>query len=323
MSPTMDQPRRAQVARERTKPSGRRRAEGSAPFIPAPVSEPSRSTAVPTTRAAARAAERKRAAQTSETAAITMIATEATAEAPTASRPNHAPASFTGSSFSQEPHTVLKKTATVRTMSHRMVMVTGALGILLAAASVSQALELPFFGHESPAQDVSTANTEASPLSGPPSAAASVSPTATASLSAATPTAKAGQTAEPAQPPRGTAAVAPSSVPAPSLSVQVPSVIPSTVPPILAPAPAVPAPAQPAPAPGQVPPVTVTPAPTPTPEPSDPSSPSPSPSDPSSPTPPDHSRPPGKRSASTGSPQPTQSGLDLGAILDAASQALQ
>jgi len=72
MSPTMDQPRRAQVAGESTKPTGRRRATDSEPFIAAPASEPLSSTAAPTTaatpttaapttRAAARAAERKRA----------------------------------------------------------------------------------------------------------------------------------------------------------------------------------------------------------------------------------------------------------------------
>ncbi len=89
-----------------------------------------------------------------------------------------------------------------------MAVVTGAVGILLTAGSLGQALELPFFGQESRAQDASSTDSQGSAPSGAPSTTASTSPSAAASPSAATPSAKAGQTtADPAQhSPQGPAA---------------------------------------------------------------------------------------------------------------------
>ncbi len=79
MSPTMDQPRRAETERERTKPTGRRRAQpsgspisvqadtaaapGTTSTTPEAATAALPTVATPTTRAAARAAERERAAR--------------------------------------------------------------------------------------------------------------------------------------------------------------------------------------------------------------------------------------------------------------------
>lgn len=59
----------------------------------------------------------------------------------------------TATAFGSEPQAVLGRAVSVRVMGHRMAVVAGALGVLLAVGAAGQAAELPFFGKESSAQD--------------------------------------------------------------------------------------------------------------------------------------------------------------------------
>lgn len=76
--------------------------------------------------------------------------------------------------FRSDPAAVLRNAASVRVMGHRMAVVTGALAVLLAVGSASQATELPFFGKESSAQDAPGATQAAQ---GPPPANVAGRPT--------------------------------------------------------------------------------------------------------------------------------------------------
>lgn len=445
MSPTMDQPRRAQTEGERTKPTGRRRAQpsgfldnapadsaavsGTSSTTPEPATAAMPAAVKPTTRAEIRAAERERAARavlapeesaaapksttpgpptaaipivppasqkpdsresssqepattaipvvqpaTPEpaTAAIPVVtardesastpeptesprkdaesprgkspaqvAAAATASASLASRRDvrkpaaalttksgfGATSSFGREPFSREPQAALRKAASVKHMSQRMAVVAGALGLVLTAGALGPALELPFFGQETPSQEASggEGRTSGSASPGPKASyttASSPSATTPSSATGATASSEAGQPATIAEAP---GAVSPSSAPTPQVSladpVWVPSAGSSAVPAV--PGATSPAPTQPAPAPSDVPPsdtITTPPAPTPTgtptptPTPTGTATPTPTPTPTETATP--TSKPkPGKPTAAS-APQPSESALQD--ILDAA-----
>lgn len=232
------------------------------------------------------------------------------------------------SSFSREPQTVLRKAASVKHMSQRMAVVAGAFGLVLTAGALGPALDLPFFGQETPAQEANGGHDRSSGSASPgPKAsyttASSPSASTPSTSSGASATSEAGQPATVAQAP-GT--VPASSAPTPQVSladpVWVPSAAPSAVPSV--PGAAAPAPSQPAPAPSEVPSDTITtpPAPTPTvtptptPTPTGTPTPTPTPTETATPT----SKPkPGKPTAAS-APHTSESALQD--ILDAAQKVL-
>lgn len=68
-----------------------------------------------------------------------------------------APGGQAATDFSSDAPALLKRAASVRVMGHRMAVVTGALAVVLAVGTASQATELPFFGKEASAQDAPAA----------------------------------------------------------------------------------------------------------------------------------------------------------------------
>ncbi|HEY8700778.1 MAG TPA: hypothetical protein VIM08_07425 [Arthrobacter sp.] len=80
--------------------------------------------------------------------------------------------------YSSDAQSVLRKAASVRVMGHRMAVAVGALAVLLAVGTASQATELPFFGKESSAQDASGGSNPTPGVSGTRSTA-STTPTGT------------------------------------------------------------------------------------------------------------------------------------------------
>lgn len=330
MSPTMDQPRRIRTKAERPRPTGRRRAAtttpdadtAGTPTTAAPTAP------VPTTRAAARAAERAAererahapateptstptvpttpASEEPATAVIPVIAARAAAparettrvetpgievrrnETRRAVRRGSTAASAPAMALGREPQAVLQKAASVKHMSQRMAVVAGALGLALTAGGLGQALGMPFFGQETPSHEAAGAGQDDARQS--PSAA----PAPRASyVTAASPSASS-HAGQPATVPEAPAAVSPSSVPTPHVSLAAPVWIPSAqaaaanpAPAAAAPAQPSPAPTQPAPAPGDVPSDTITtpPAPTVAPTPTTPPTPTVAPTPTPTPTP--------------------------------------
>lgn len=59
----------------------------------------------------------------------------------------------TAAAFTSDAQAVLGRAVSVRVLGHRMAVVAGALAVVLAVGTASQATELPFFGKESSAQD--------------------------------------------------------------------------------------------------------------------------------------------------------------------------
>lgn len=87
-------------------------------------------------------------------------AVEKPADATSAAAPSGGPAILspqTPVAFSSEAQAVLRRAASVRVMGHRMAVVAGALAVLLAVGTASQANELRFFGEESSVQDAAGA----------------------------------------------------------------------------------------------------------------------------------------------------------------------
>lgn len=78
---------------------------------------------------------------------------EATPVAAAGSGPATVPGPQVATAFSSDAQAVLGRAASVRVMGHRMAVVAGALGVLLAVGAAGQATELPFFGKESSVQD--------------------------------------------------------------------------------------------------------------------------------------------------------------------------
>ena len=144
-------------------PLRRRRARGPAFEVP-PAPDPAAKAG-----AASPATEAIAAVAPSRSAAESAAATEATrrsrgpreaagkpaakpAAAPT-SRPATAHNPQIPSVFTSDAQAVLKRAASLRAMGHRMAVVAGALAVVLAVGTASQATELPFFGNESFPQD--------------------------------------------------------------------------------------------------------------------------------------------------------------------------
>lgn len=87
-------------------------------------------------------------------------AVEKPADATSAAAPSGGPVILspqTPIAFSSEAQAVLRRAASVRVMGHRMAVVAGALAVLLAVGTASQANELRFFGEESSVQDAAGA----------------------------------------------------------------------------------------------------------------------------------------------------------------------
>ncbi|UZX03606.1 hypothetical protein F8G81_14005 [Arthrobacter sp. CDRTa11] len=143
---------------------------------PAPQSAPRAEAASPATEALPVVASSSPAPENGLTAAPAVLATPAPSAAPTALRrgrarreagkpeeaargaaANDVPAPTLtpqrAAAFSSDPQAILRKAASVRVMGHRMAVVTGALAVVLAVGTASQATELPFFGKEASAQD--------------------------------------------------------------------------------------------------------------------------------------------------------------------------
>ncbi len=121
--------------------------------------------------------------------------------------PRPGPAWGSTSSFVREPpHAALRKAASVKHMSQRMAVVAGALGLVLTAGTLGQALELPFFGQETPAHEASGADRNSGSAAPAPSASYSTASAPSASSpsasSLATASSEAGQPATLAEHPR-------------------------------------------------------------------------------------------------------------------------
>lgn len=132
---------------------------------PAPSSAPKVETASPATEVIAAVAPRRSAPENALRAvpaatrrsrtrrdAVENPAGSAPAAAPS-NRPVTAFSPHIASAFSSDAQAVLRRAASVRVMGHRMAVVAGALAVVLAVGTASQATELPFFGKESSAQD--------------------------------------------------------------------------------------------------------------------------------------------------------------------------
>jgi hypothetical protein len=205
-----------------------------------------------------------------------------------------APGPQAATDFSSDAPALLKRAAAVRVMGHRMAVVTGALAVVLAVGTASQATELPFFGKEASAQDTPAAAEATRPTLGtqPTSMNGRATPRPTTSTPPGTPGAAPAQGAagegaagvpavgDPAASALPAIAELPMPVDAPTLagivaaspaavppssgpSVQLEPPVISSAAPAASPAGAAPAPAPPAPAPTPTP-TAVSPAPSPT-----------------------------------------------------------
>ena len=133
---------------------------------PAPESAPAAEAASPATEAipavaprnfvpdsALRAAPAATRRTTARRGAAEQPAEATPVTAPSSSGPATAHSPQVATAFSSDAQAVLGRAASVRVMGHRMAVVAGALGVLLAVGAAGQATELPFFGKESSAQD--------------------------------------------------------------------------------------------------------------------------------------------------------------------------
>lgn len=132
---------------------------------PAPESAPAAEAASPVTEAipavAPRSSVPESALRAAPAATSRVTARREAAEQPAQATPVAAPGSGpatarspqVATAFTSDAQAVLGRAASVRVMGHRMAVVAGALGVLLAVGAAGQATELPFFGKESSAQD--------------------------------------------------------------------------------------------------------------------------------------------------------------------------
>lgn len=145
-------------------PLRRRRVRGPAFEVPpAPESSPKAQAASPATEVIAAVAPTTSALRSAAAPETTLRSRERReaagkpAEAKPVAAPRSRPATAhspqIASAFTSDAQAVLRKAASLRVMGHRMAVVTGALAVVLAVGTASQATELPFFGNESSAQD--------------------------------------------------------------------------------------------------------------------------------------------------------------------------